>query len=265
MAKTATQWRYFLRYVQDLPLTEITADWMTAIQRMPVRRLAVPGRWFLVTSGTVMLLFWNGRLVVATGVGVAVMALIYVMQDWRWQVPPTLVKQVLQTLGQPLVLAVGGGSAAMLTTYWAASVWAASDNAWIATGGIVQAVATLSVLLILSVQALHRRADKERSQVDHYVLDLTHPDALRRLIAVRQLTRALPQLAVQDPRRREWADYFRLMLGQESEPMIRDAVMDGLQALEVGQALPPSTQSVVPRPTLRPVRAKVKQRAMTDF
>jgi hypothetical protein len=265
VAKTATQWRYFLNRLQDLPLTEITTDLMAAVQRVPVRKLRVPGRWLLVTSGTVALLFWNGRLVLATGVGMAVMALIYLMQDWRWQVPSSLVKQVLQTVTQPLVLAVGGGSAAMLTTYWAASVWAATESPWVATGGILQGVGTLAVLVILAGQSLHRQSSRERSHFNQYVADLTHADALRRLIAVRQLTRSLPEFEAQSAQRQELTDYFRLMVSRESEAMVRDALLDGLQALSPAPALKTSSQPVMPPTAMRRPRTKIKQRITTDF
>ncbi len=258
MAKTATQWRYFLHTLQELPLAEMTVEVMAVLQQIPdklptqksVKKLLVPGRWALVTSGAAIMLFWNGRLVLATGIGVAVMALIYLMQDWRLQVPKSAIKQLLQMLSQPLVMAVAGGSTAMLTTYLAASVWAESDSAWVASGAIVQGLGTLAVLLLLVGQGLSRQSERAQSQFQSLLADLTHADALKRLIAVRTLTRSLmdvDQLAGDHMpgRRRELADCFRLMLHRESENMVREAILDGLQALDKVQALTASTQPVL--------------------
>jgi hypothetical protein len=267
-AKTATQWRYFLNILQDLPLTEMTAELVAMVQQLTVKPLvvkplAVPGRWVLVSSGALALLFWNGRLVLATGVGVAVMALIYLMQDCRLQVPKSTIRQFVNLLSQPLVLAVVGGGTAMLSTYLAASVWSAVDSPWLAAGGILQGAGTLAVLLLLVGQYLHRQTVNQQGQFSQKLADLTHADPLRRLIAVRELTRSLRDTDQNSADRRELADYFRLMLSQESKAVVREAVLDGLQALDQVQALTGASQPVM-RPELRQ-RTAVKRRSTTKF
>ncbi len=225
--------------------------------------LTAPGRWVLVTSGALALLFWNGRLVLATGVGVAVMALIYLMQDCQLQVPKASLRRLVHLLSQPLVLAVMGGGTAMLSTYLAASVWVEVDSPWLAAGGILQGAGTLAVLLLLVGQYLHRQTTNSQGQFSQKLADLTHADPLRRLIAVRELTRSLRDLDQSSSERRELADYFRLMLSQESQGIVREAVLDGLQALDQVQALPTASQPVM-RPDLRQ-RATVKRRSAAQF
>jgi hypothetical protein len=253
VAKTAAQWRYILSFLQDLPLAEVGAEVATGFAKLAqqvsteglnapslnpksfnpklLKRWMGPGRWMLVTSGAVAMLFWNGRLVVATGIGVMVMALIYLMQDWRDGMPKALLKPLLTLLNQPLVLAVAGGGTAMLTTYLAASVWADSTSPWIAAGSLVQGAGTLAVLLLLAGQVVQRQG-RQSASLHPLLMDLTHADPLRRLIAVRQLMRSSADWETDPVQRGEVVEYFRLMLSRESEETVHEALLDALSALD---------------------------------
>ncbi|NJP10917.1 MAG: hypothetical protein HC866_16745 [Leptolyngbyaceae cyanobacterium RU_5_1] len=99
-----------------------------------------------------------------------------------------------------------------------------------------------------------RRASRDRIHFNQMIADLTHDDPLKRLIAVRQLTdlvsflqddRAPRSLLGKKPSRRDVADYFRLMLSREREPIIREAVLDGLQTLDIVHQLKQATQPAI--------------------
>jgi len=254
VAKASFQWRYFIHLIQDLPLSALAAD---VLRQFPRRRWSNPGSWLLVTAGSVALLYWNGRLVLATGMGVAVMLLVYLMHDWQPRLPWAKIRKFLQGWDHPLVLAVGAGGVATFTTYLAASIWVASESHWIASGAILQGAGTLSVLGLLIWQMLTRPAQRQQVQMTQLLADLTHADPLRRLIAVRQLTHTVPQMQQALQPCREIADCFRLMLSQEQEPLVREAVLEGLQALTQVHPLKQTTQPAVdPVMTQRSPQAK---------
>lgn len=251
------QWRFLLSLLQALPLSDLAQD---GLKQLPtVRRWSTPGRWLLVMTGATVLLYWHGRLVLATGVGIGVMTLIYLLHDWQFSLPGAKWRQLLQDLNQPLTLAIAGGGIATLTTYLAASIWIDSDSPWIAIGALLQGTGTIAVLLLLLAQMLNRSASRDRTAFSQMLADLTHDDPLRRLIAVRQLINSVSDQRDQAAQRREGLDYLRLMLSRESEPIIRDAVLDGLQRLDRTQPLSPAMQPLL-KPVLKRSTVKSRQR-----
>lgn len=239
------QWRYWLHWIQSIPLSDLTrSDLATeALQQLPkLRRWSSSGSWLLVSAGAVALFYWNGRLVMATGVGAAVMLLLYRMQDWRLDVPWSQMQKFLERWNQPWAIASAGGGLAALTTYLAASVWADSESSWIALGALLQGAGTLAVLVLLTWQLLHRQTERGQDQLDQILTNLTHTDPLKRLIAVRQLTHTLTERGDDPAYRRELSDYFRLMLRREQESIVREAVLDGLRRVDRARQLKQSSQ-----------------------
>lgn len=225
-----------------------------------VRRWSGPGGWLLVIVGAAALVYWNGRLVLATGVGVGVMLLIYLMHDWKLSLPWAEIRKLLEGWNQPIALAVAGGGVATLTTYLAASIWVESDSAWIAGGALLQGAGTLAVLVLLLGNRLQRQATRDRIGYNQLLADLTHDDPLKRLIAVRRLTSTVPDRQDNSAQRREIADYFRLMLSREQEPIVREAVLDGLQLLDRVKALKPATQPAMSPLPMQRSSTKVRKR-----
>lgn len=197
----------------------------------------------MVGVGALALLYWNGRLFLATVAGIGVMVLVYLLHDWKPSLNLWPLRKFLEGWNQPFLVAVGAGAIATLTTYLAASVWVDAESHWIASGAILQSMGTLAVLLLLITQMLNRQDRRDRIPYNKLVSDLVHDDPLKRLIAVRQLTDAISVLEdehrdrrsgiAKQPTRHEIADYFRLMLNREEDPIVRDAVYDGLQTLDI--------------------------------
>lgn len=256
-AKTAYWLRYLVQLLQDFPLHELTAE----------ARRALPGArtnsrlltWVLAIGGTFALLCWNSRLVLATGTGFAVMVAIYLLHDWKPTLPWAEIRKVLNGWNQPLALAVLGGGMASFTAYLALSIWADSTSPWIATGAMLQGGATLIVLLLLSGQVMQRSVGCDRISIDQRLADLTAQDPLKRLIAIRQLTKAVVEHETNLQQQRVVAGCLRLLLRQEQESLVRDAAFDGLQQIEQQRALKPSQQPAV-QPPLRHQRPRQTQR-----
>ena len=228
MAQTSSQWRNLVNLVQNSPLADRDRPFN-------LRRWSVPGGWLLVTGGTIGLLFWNGRLVLATGAGVAVMMLVYLIQDGNWKAPD--LQKLLQGWNQPFLLAVASGSAATFSIYLAAALWAEVGSPWIATGMLLQQTATIAALGLLIWQTATRSDSRATNHFDQILTDLTDGDPLKRLIAVRRMTEIIEQQRDR-VQKRQLKDYLRVMLSREQDPIVRDAVLEGLQALDNVRALP---------------------------
>lgn len=272
--KNVFRWR-LVSAIQDLPLGKLKTQ---TLRRFSSRHGFASGSWLVVTTGAIALLFWDGRLVFATGTGVAVMLLVYLLPNWKPSVNEMAVRKLLQGWNQPFMVSAGAGAIATLSTYLAAAIWAESDSAWIASGAILQGVGTLMGLGLLVWQC-DRPDPRAHIQVNQLLFDLAHKDPLKRLLAVRQLTdsvsvvddkyrlepRSRPanrQQITKLPARHQIGDYFRVMLQREEDPIIRAAVLDGLQTLEIVYQLKQVTESTIRDSQPRsPVRAR---RLMAD-
>lgn len=177
------------------------------------------------------MLFWNWRLLLATAAGVLVMLLVYLMQEWDWQLYWSSLHRLFSGSNRQLTIAVGSGGIATLSTYTMVSIWVDPHSSWIATGAMLQSLGILAILGLLVWQTFGCQGSGDDTKRDQMLRDLTDTDPLKRLLAVRQLTYWGVGHAVQPSRQHHLADCLRLMLSQEPEPIIRDAILDGLQVL----------------------------------
>lgn len=190
------------------------------------------GNWVLGLMVGIAMLVWQWQLLLATGVGVGAMALIYLLQTTDWPVKILRGWQWLSRSHQQLTLAVGGGSLAAVGTYMAASLWVESDRPAMALTMILQGLGTLTTLGLLSWQLLNRTPLASETQFNQWLRDLTDTDDLKRLIAVRQLTHWATTTPVDRSQSQAIQDYFHRLLGRETDPTLRNAILEGLQALE---------------------------------
>lgn len=203
--------------------------------------------------------YWNEKLLLSTSLGILVMVLVYRMQEWDWQVSWLEFCRFWSSWNRKLTLAVGCGGLATLTAYTTVSIWADSDQPLIAESLILQNLGILAVIGLLVWQMIAQNTTQQQSQLEKYLTDLTDADPIKRLIAVRQITRffsssKLNQIDSSSQKfllhstasssrmispvngslitRSQIVDCFHLILNRESEPIVRDAVLDGLQTLD---------------------------------
>lgn len=205
-------------------------------------RFRASGGWLVVLLGIIAMLFWNWKLLLATGAGVSVMALVYLMQEWDWQLHLANLRRLVAGSNRQLALAVTSGGMATLTSYMAVSVWIDSDSAWISAGAILQGFGTLATFILLIWQLLYSQTSQEQARGEQMLNELTDADPVKRLLAVRQLVHWGNNQGLPPSRRRVVADCFRLMLSHEQESIIREAVLEGLNVLDSNQSLGKSAQ-----------------------
>jgi hypothetical protein len=205
------------------------------------------------------MLLWNWKLLLALVVGVGVMLLVYSMQKWDWQLRWSEIQRFLNGPNHRFALAVGSGGIATISTYMAAAIWVDSNSPWIAAGAILQALGTLLTLILLVWQIINFYENREEDKFEHLLLNLTEQDPLKRLIAVRQLTKFVTRRKIDAAVQQNVVQCLQLLLTQEEEAIIREAAFESLQALDSLQMLASSaaTPLCYPRLKVKPQEFKV--------
>ena len=243
MAQASSRWQQLINEMQaSLPEFPVAAlrqlFWLSSADQ-------VSRSWFWGMAVVAVLLIWHWKLLFALGVGILVLLLTHSLQAGHWQIPWAELRQKLRGAKQRFALAVVSGGVATLSTYISLAIWSEAESFWSATGAIGQGLGILAVLVLLVGHLLDhdRNNDLAPTRFDQLVHDLTHADALKRLIAVRQLTQVVTTPTADRTQRRAVVDYLRLLLSQESEPVVRNAVLDSLQALDKAHRM---TQAQLP-------------------
>jgi flagellar basal body-associated protein FliL len=156
------------------------------------------------------------------------MFLVYILQGWNWRDYWLHWRQFWGGSSGKLTIAVGSGSFAALSTYVAASIWANSENRWLATGAILQGLGTLLTLALLGWSLLSSQQKKQESQFEQLIRDLTVADPLKRLIAVRQLSALAEKGYLSPTDQSHLKDYLNMMIVQEQEDRVKKAILEAL-------------------------------------
>ena len=184
----------------------------------------------------IALLWWlNWKLFLATSVGIGLMSLCYLLQNPYWQSYCKKWQGFLIGSNRQLILAVGSGATASFCTYLAASVWADAENQWLATGSIVQGFASLSTLSVLIWSIWQKKDGTVETKLDSLLEDLSHHEPLKRLVAIRQLTRLLISNSLSSDHYSQSIEYFYLMLSETQSPVIKNALLESLELLDSQQ------------------------------
>jgi hypothetical protein len=179
------------------------------------------------TTIALSLILWNWQLVLALVIGAVALTTVYLAPQKQWRLPPW---QTWTAPNRSLAIAIATGTIATLSTYITTHIWLEADRSWLATGIILQGFGTLAILLFLTRQTLDRTLNPDS------LTQLSDPDPLKRLIAIRQLTQQAQQNAAPLPPA-QIADCFRLMLNRETEPTVCSALLESLQTLGQGRQL----------------------------
>lgn len=165
--------------------------------------------------------------------------LVYRAQSWDWQQLRRHLEQFWDSPSRRLVVAVSSGALATLGTYMSFSIWEQSQSNSMALSAILQNLGTIAILLFLVRQIWSQSASKDEAVVDSILADLTDADPVKRLIAVRQMTNLVKSPGFWKPSSLKnsiglshTAECFRLMLNQEPEAIVRNALLEGLQTLD---------------------------------
>jgi len=191
----------------------------------------------------------NWGLLLAIAMGILSMVWLNRIQAQDWQGSSTVLPPFLQQAHQRRLLSLAAGGAATFSTYLATAVWQESSHPGIAIGVMGQGLGILGILLLLGGQRYSHTPVPEVSW-DCLLNQLTSADPLKRLLAVRQLGQRFEQAQLNAIQTQILGESLRLMLRQEPEAIVRNAIRDELQFLVDSGWLEPSP---VPLPVQGPV------------
>lgn len=207
------------------------AHWLESSQKR--LGLSIPGRrsrqGLLLILPALALLFWNWKMLLALAVGMAAMALVYAVQTRDLQPWIAGLRHWLNGPHRLLLLCVPCGSLAMLGTYMGASVWDDSHNAWLVGCIVLQGLGMMLCLALFSTQFLNEQGDRFDNTLDDVLAELTHPNPLSRLVAVRQLNRLLDRNVLSPEQTRITTQALQVLLAQEPEALVREATLRSLE------------------------------------
>ncbi|MCC5664031.1 armadillo-type fold-containing protein [Nostoc sp. CHAB 5784] len=253
MAQASSSWQQLINQIPNWNWSHPLFKTKGATKQQTFKRFSGPGGFLGFLTIVVAMLLWNWMLLLALLIGVGIMVLVYSMQEWDWQLHWSKIRKFLNSSNRRLALAVISGGLATVTTYMAAAIWVDSHSSWIAAGAIVQGVGTLLTLILLVWQIVNFYGNREEDHLDQLLVNLTEKDPLKRMIALRQLTKVISRKRVDSSVQQDVVECLQLLLSREEEVAIREAAFKSLQACDRLQVLPPKTAA-----TFTPVSAKIK-------
>jgi hypothetical protein len=222
-------------------------------QTLNICRLLIKDKQFQRLSGQALclmvfaLLWWmNWKLFLATSMGIGAMSACYLAQNSHWQSYCRQWRNFFVGSNRQLSLAVGTGASAAFCTYLAASIWADADNQWLATGNILQGFVSLTTLICLLSSLRGKKASSLEAKLDQLLINLSDRDRLKRLVAIRQLTRLLINNRLSAEHYQQCIEYYRLMLSEPQPAVIKDALLESLDLLGAAQILEPRSVIKIP-------------------
>lgn len=188
--------------------------------------------WVIVAIALLVLSFWHWQLVMATLIGAVTLILVYVAQDWNWNLLLARVQRFLNSPNRSMILAAIAGSTSIILSYVGLMVWSSIDNHWLAGLAITQSVATLGGLVLLFFKTINQWQQNSQQNINYLTAQLTSEDELERLIAVKQLAQSLQQHHLPLDQEKAIAQYCQILLNRESVETVRSATLEVLEELK---------------------------------
>ncbi|MFN6461869.1 MAG: armadillo-type fold-containing protein [Nostoc sp. DedVER02] len=260
MAQASSYWQQLINQIPNWNWSHPLFKTKGATKQQ-LKRFSGPGGFLGFLTIFVAMFLWNWMLLLALLMGIGVMVLVYSMQKWDWQLHWSKIRKFLNSSNRRLVLAVISGGLATVITYMAAAIWIDSRSSWIAAGAIVQGVGTLLTLILLVWQFVNFYENREEDHLDRLLVNLTDKDPLKRLIALRQLTKFISRQRVDPSVQQDVVECLQLLLSREEEVAIRDAAFKSLQACDQQDAIADHRLQALPLKTavpFVPISPKVK-------
>lgn len=250
MTQALSTWQQLINQLSNWSLPDFKTG---ASKQRKFQQFSGPGGVLGFLTIIVAMLLWNWKLLLALLIGIGVMLSVYSMQKWDWQKRWSQMQGFVNAPNRQLILAVISGGIATFTTYIAAAIWFDSNSPWIAAGVIFQGLGTVLTLILLVCQIINFYGIRQEDQLDRLLDNLTQTDPLKRLIAVRQLTKLVVRKRVDAGLQQNVIECLQLLLTKEEEAVIREAAFESLQILDSSH-IPPSNTSAL----FIPVSAKLK-------
>ena len=187
------------------------------------------------------------------------MSVSYLAQNRHWQKYWQKWQRFVTGFNRQLIVAVGTGGLGAFSTYLVVSLWAEAENQWLATGLILQGFLALATLSLLVWSLFKEKQNSLEVRCEKLLLNLTHPQPLKRLVAIRQLTRLVNSGRLSPEYYWQVSECYRLMLAEPQLSFIKIALLDSLDTLGIKHA------SQSPRPAIKlPIKLRQTPKPLLD-
>lgn len=235
-----TVWHWFANHaispVRHTLLTDLTASAMHRLQQLGRRCVRIfkrqgLGVWVCALVGTLLLMVWNGVLLLALSIGLGTALLIQRLHP-RYTIPWQAIAKGFSGSHSTTLLSIGCGLLSLVASYMTVLIWQDTSSFWLAFAILLQGLGLLTVLGLFLWQMV--KPDKQRltpTYLDDSIHNLTAIDPLKRLIAVRQINQFVASTPSDRGRVQELREYLQLLLQKESETSIQNAITEGLEMM----------------------------------
>jgi len=127
-----------------------------------------------------------------------------------------------------LALAVVSGCFGIMGSYITLSALPNIGNYWLASELIFQDLGIFIILIILVPQLFDLLEKKQNIQYKELISQLSELNPLKRLIAVQDVSQLLEKKQLNINQEKEVLEYFKFMLNQEQEIVIRQNILKNL-------------------------------------
>ena len=231
MSKIPLYWEKLLDLISSL-------QYLERVYNQQVKTII---QWLVGLLGLIFIGSWNWQLLLATVAGSGIMLLVYWLQNsnlsqWRnW----------LAYGDRQLIIAVSSGSVTALGIYLVACIWSESENQWLATGIILQTFVSLLTLGVLVWYIWHNhRLVRQEDRYNNLLTNLSDRDSLKKIIAIRQLTRLVKNGNLPQDDRTQVVEYYCHMLSQFQEVAVQEVLLDSLNSLGVEKIITRKQQPI---------------------
>lgn len=243
------------------------ASWLEEVVTRPdmrlwarqLRRYTQPG-WLLSAAVFLTLLVTNGRFMLVSGAGLGAATLC--LRAAKSRKTQRAWRGVRRRIRRPTAVAIAAGTLTTVNAYAILRLTEPFGDSGLAAGLAIEGLLVLAVLLGLSSEAGDKRnvqqggGDRPRSRtqsqrsrkistrsLDSLLEQLAHPTPLKRLLAIRHLTDWIADHPQQLNAHAQITDCFRVMLREETDPTLRQALISQIDRLDrsprLGQGTPP--------------------------
>lgn len=221
--------------------------WRRSLRSLPGSKN--PRLWGL-GAGSLALGLVNGALVISAGIALVAYQQILQLSPRQRQGLMQRLQQGLPLPATPQQQALMLGLVTGVSTYTFTALWHSTHSLLMAL--LLTGQGALALFAVGALVRSSRSAERSNdlwdaapvAQMEHNLGLLSHPDPLKRLVAVRRLVR----LAQNDEEylagvsvRSHLLDCFAIRLGQESDAIVRSALEEGQSLLRSAKPLPPSS------------------------
>ncbi len=227
--------------------------------RQWVNRNAFPA--FAASIGAIALWRWNGALVLALLMASSGSFALYRVLQQQKQFPWRSLQQWLKGPQAPLILSFASGVALFILSYSALGIAQDLNSPWLALTMFTQEMGILMLLGLAIWSFTMQQTNGSALSFDRCVAGLLHKDALRRLMAVRQLAELATQNRLSPRERSQAGDYLQLLANTERDPLVRRGIQESLAILSPTRRAQLSAQTLsvleLQTPNIVPARQKV--------